>query len=592
MRVLIAEDDLTSRNIITALLEKNGYEVVSAENGAEALQIMLQPDAPHMAILDLMMPEVDGLEVCRRIRALNKDIPVYIIMLTIKGNKDDIITGLDNGANDYLSKPYDPGELRARVDVGRRLVEMEEKLNERVKELFNSHERFRSFVENANDIIYTLKRDGEFSYVSPNWTNMLGHDVDEVEGQSFERFVHPDDIIRSRTFMENAIATGGKHGGIEYRVRHKNGLWHWHTTNASIIYDSNGEFLSFLGVARDITENKKSEKALRESETKYRTILNDITDGYFEIDLMGNLIFCNPAFARMLRYSEAELLTMNNRQVMNAENAKKTFLKFNEVYRTGIPMETFDWEFIRKDGTLMIADSGIHLRYDEQHEKTGFWGLIRDITERKQAGDRIKGLLAEKELILKEVHHRIKNNMNTISSLLALQADTLTDPSAITALADAGSRVQSMMMLYEKLYQTAEFNTISIKNYLPSLVDEIAANFQNCKSVKIEKKIDDFVLDVKKLQPLGIIINELITNIMKYAFKDKADGVITVSALLAGNRVSLIVKDNGCGIPESIDLENSTGFGLQLVHMLAEQLGGRINIERGEGTKFVLNFDI
>jgi len=195
-------------------------------------------------------------------------------------------------------------------------------------------------------------------------------------------------------------------------------------------------------------------------------------------------------------------------------------------------------------------------------------------------------------LLLKEVHHRIKNYMNTIYGLLLLQAETLTEQSAIKALNDAGSRVQNMMSLYDKLYHSAAAEGIAVKNYIESVVDEIIGNFSDSTSVKVRKEIDDLILDTKRLQPLGIIINELLTNIMKYAFKERSDGLINVSVVVKGNNVSLIIQDNGAGIPESINFENSTGFGLMLVDMLAKQLGGTIRIERGVGTKFVMEFKV
>ena len=130
MRILIAEDDYTSRVVLAGVLKKNGHEVVVTVNGVEAWQILQQPDAPRLVILDWMMPEMDGLEVLRLIRSLETDRPLYVIMLTTKGEKADIIAGLDAGANDYLAKPFDAGELRARIEVGRRMVEMQDALSE------------------------------------------------------------------------------------------------------------------------------------------------------------------------------------------------------------------------------------------------------------------------------------------------------------------------------------------------------------------------------------------------------------------------------------------------------------------------------
>ncbi len=208
----------------------------------------------------------------------------------------------------------------------------------------------------------------------------------------------------------------------------------------------------------------------------------------------------------------------------------------------------------------------------------------------EESENKIKMLLAEKEIILKEVHHRIKNNMSTINAFLILQADIINEPSAIKALEDAGNRVQSMMVLYDKLYRSAGFNKLSVKEYLPSMIDEIVSNFPNRNSVKIVKNIDDFLLDAGRLQPLGIIINEIITNSMKYAFMDKDNGIISITASLKEKNATFIVEDNGPGLPESIDLEHSTGFGLQLLRILTEQLKGTIQIERAGGTKFIIGF--
>ena len=130
MRILIAEDDCTSRTMLLAILVKNGYEVIETVNGAEALSALQLPNAPRLAIIDRLMPEMDGLEVIRRVRAQQTTNAPYLIMLTSMGAKGDIIAGLDAGANDYLSKPFDPGELRARIEVGRRLIETQEALIE------------------------------------------------------------------------------------------------------------------------------------------------------------------------------------------------------------------------------------------------------------------------------------------------------------------------------------------------------------------------------------------------------------------------------------------------------------------------------
>jgi two-component sensor histidine kinase len=197
----------------------------------------------------------------------------------------------------------------------------------------------------------------------------------------------------------------------------------------------------------------------------------------------------------------------------------------------------------------------------------------------------------ELAIMLKEVHHRIKNNMNTINSLLGMQASVLTEPQAVQALEDAAGRVQSMMVLYDRLYRSSSFDSARMKDYLPSLVGEIVGNFPNRSSVRVDTEVEDFELDSRSLQPFGIIINELLTNIMKYAFEGRDSGRIGISAFLVeGDMVRVEIRDDGIGIPDDIDFGSSSGFGLMLIEGLTTQLQGSIRMERGSGTKIILEF--
>ncbi|HAE20893.1 MAG TPA: histidine kinase [Spirochaetaceae bacterium] len=220
----------------------------------------------------------------------------------------------------------------------------------------------------------------------------------------------------------------------------------------------------------------------------------------------------------------------------------------------------------------------------------GISGIKSIFLERKQAEDAVKAMLAEKEIILKEVHHRLKNNMTTLISILHLQAGTLSDPAAVAALEEAGARVRSMMLLYEQLNKAGNFLEASARSYLSALIDGISASIAADRNVHIQKQLGDFTLDTRRLQTIGIIINELLTNCMKYAFPGKADGLLIISFLSEGDSLVLRVQDDGIGIAESIDFGHSSGLGLQLVHALAGQLDGSIRLERTKGTSIILEF--
>jgi PAS domain S-box-containing protein len=310
-------------------------------------------------------------------------------------------------------------------------------------------------------------------------------------------------------------------------------------------------------------------------------IINQLDDGV--------VININGGFTLLTGYSREDIIGKSGRDLNLWVNSGDRLKALDELTVKGF-FKNYETVLRMRDGRIIdvIMSAKIITLKNVEH----ILMVIHDVTERKKTEDKIRSLLEEKELILKEIHHRIKNNMNTVNSLLMLQAEALTEPAAVSALKDAGSRVQSMMILYDKLYKSDDFQIMPVINYLSPLVDEVVMNFPKSRIIRIEKTIDDFNLDVKTLQSIGIIFNELLTNIMKYAFEDRNDGVISVSALLTGNTASFIIADNGRGLPESVNFENSTGFGLMLIDILSKQLGGVMRIERNSGTKFVLEFEL
>jgi PAS domain S-box-containing protein len=361
----------------------------------------------------------------------------------------------------------------------------------------------------------------------------------------------------------------------------------WVNTSKIPFVDEDGEIIGVIGISTDITERKMAENELRKfSIAAEQSPANIIITG---VD--GTIEYVNHMFTPLTGYTPEEAIGKKTSFLKSGETSEFIYKDLWDTITSGnVWRGTFHNK--KKNGELYWESAIISPIKDEKGSITNFIAIKEDITSRKISEDKIKQLLSEKELLLKEVHHRIKNNLNTIISLLSIQADTLKDSAVVTALNDAGNRVQSMMILYDKLYQSESFDSMPVNEYLSLLIDEIIVIFPNSVSVKVIKKIEHFELNVKKMQPLGIIINELITNIMKYAFKDISSGIISVSAEVTGRTVCLVIADNGAGMPESIDFKSSTGFGMQLVGILTEQIGGTIRIEHGDGTKFIMEFDI
>ncbi len=447
--------------------------------------------------------------------------------------------------------------------------------------------RYRRLFESAKDGILILDAEtGKIMDVNPFLIDLLGYSKDEfIEKTIWEIGYFKDIVANKDKFEELQDKEYVRYEDLPLETANGHKI---HVEFVSNVYLVNNHKVIQCNI-RDNRDRKITDDAQNASEIRYRRLFESAKDGILILDAKtGKIMEVNPFLIDLLGYSREQFIEKAIWEIGFFKDIvanKDKFLELQEkeyVRYEDLPLETADG---RKINVEFV--SNVYLVNNLKVIQCS----IRDNTARKMADEKIKGLLQEKGLILKEVHHRINNNMNTLKSLLTLQADTLKDPSAISALQDAGNRVQSMMVLYHKLYQSTDFNAVSLKDYLPALVKQIVHNFPNCEMVKLDFKIDDLVIETNKLSPLGIIINELITNIMKYAFLGRTEGLISVKATLSGNKVTLIIQDNGNGIPDSIDFANSPGFGLMLIGILTKQLDGTIRKECQEGTKVILEFE-
>jgi len=448
-----------------------------------------------------------------------------------------------------------------------------------------SEEKFKNIFEYSSVGKSITSVDGT---LKPNraFCQLLGYTETELMEKTWQEITYPDDIAKNQQTLDLIRSGEIKSAQWQKRYIHKKGNLVWVDINTALHRDKNNTPLYFITTIIDITERKIMEEALREGEEKYRGLINLAVDGILVGSREGIIIEANECICEMAGIKREDLIGKSIQNILfTKESLDSTPLRFDLLQKG----ETVVSERIirRPDGSEIIVEMRSKMMPDGTYQS-----IYRDVTKRTQSEEKIKALLAEKELFIKEVHHRIKNNMSTVVSLLALQSSTLTDPSAIEALMLAKSRVQSMMMLYDKLYRSEDFTQMSVKEYISPLIEEIADNFPNRESVTIEKNIDDFILETKIFFPLGIIVNELITNAMKYSFVGKERGLIKISASCKNNHAFLTVEDNGIGLPSSIDVKNSTGFGLKLVGILAHQIGGTIKIERKNGTKFILEFSL
>jgi PAS domain S-box-containing protein len=258
--------------------------------------------------------------------------------------------------------------------------------------------------------------------------------------------------------------------------------------------------------------------------------------------------------------------------------------------------DCYDIEFriIRTDGNLRWVESKSQVFYDETSQPVRMMGINLDITERKQAEIQIQASLREKDVLLQEIHHRVKNNLQVISSLLDLQSQYITDPTTVELFQESQNRVKSMALVHEKLYQSQDFARINFAEYIENLTSYLFQIYIfEYNQVNLEFYIHEVNLSIDTAIPCGLIISELVSNALKYAFPKGREGTIEVILTAEPeDRCHLTVKDNGVGFPPDLEFANPKSLGLQLINVLTEQLEGDLSFNLDQGTEVNISFPI
>ncbi|MGB9201864.1 PAS domain S-box protein [Methanobacterium sp.] len=442
-------------------------------------------------------------------------------------------------------------------------------------ELKRSHQKIDEILKSVQDSFYVLDHNYNFVYINQT----AAHYLSKSEPQDFigrniwEMF--PKDL--GTPIEENYKASMNKREIKQFEIQSPYSNIYFMVS----VYPTH-EGISIL--AKDISEYKNAEKKLSEQSV----MLANINDAVIGTDVNYHINYWSKAAEKMYGYTEEEMMG----QYSGVLRPEFLGLTNNEAREQLESTGNLNVELIHttKDGKRIIVDSANQTLYNEYGNRYGMIGINRDITERKNAENQIKSSLNEKEVLIREIHHRVKNNLQIIASLLHLQESTVNNDVA-AVLRESEGRVRSMASIHENLYQSPTFNDINIKTYIEKLVYDILYTYGIPKgNIKTNLDIQEIKLNIDTSIPLGLVINELVTNIVKYAFKDMK-GTITIKLKSYSRGMELIIADDGIGLPEDIDIENSETLGLQLIHSLINQLDGKLEIDTTNGTEFKIRFN-
>lgn len=471
------------------------------------------------------------------------------------------------------------GEVKCVLGIGRditkhKLVEMS---------LHESEERFKKLTEASFEGI-AIHDKGKILEANQNFAKMFGYELNDVIGMHALDFTAQE----SRDLVLKNIVSGYEKPYEVVGLRKDGSTFQVEVRGKAISYQGRVVRVTAL---RDITERKKAEKALEESVKRFQFLVESINIGIGQVDDNQIVTHVNDKMCRMIGFNKSELIGQPCTNFIGEINQER-FQNLLDLRKKGIE-QSYELKLKRKDGTKISVLISPRALFDEYGNYTGTLAVCTDITERKRAEEKVKAALKEKELLLKEIHHRVKNNLQVITSLIDFHAQYIKNNNKELELCmKCQNRVKSIALIHEHLYHSKDLAKINFNEYIQNLTEFLFQLYEiNFDAIKLKLNVDDVLLNINTAIPCGLIINELFSNALKYAFpKDRVGEIHIELHKFDDNKITLMVNDNGIGLPETLDFRNTESLGLQLVCILTQQLKGNIQLDRKGGTTFKITF--
>ena len=434
---------------------------------------------------------------------------------------------------------------------------------------------------------------------------IFGYTESEALGADGRMFFVPEDVATGAPEEERSKAIqDGKAEDDRWHLR-KDGSRFWSNGVMRAVYDGTGQLEGFIKILRDLTEQRQAQEALQRSEQQFRLFVEHVTEyALIQVDLHGRVTAWNTGAQRITGYTEQEICGKNISILCTQEDVDAKFVE-EELQRAleHGSTEEVRW-FVRKDGRRFWARWVSTTIRDSNQQPCAFAKVMRDETERKRAEERLRASLIEKDALLQEIHHRVKNNLQVVVSLLSIQANRISRQDVIEILNETQNRIRAIAGIHETLYSSPDLASISFSEYMNQLIRGLFS-FYNAQSSGIGLKIeaDDIVLDITQAIPMGLIVNELVTNALKHAFPEGRTGTVRAAlrylqetsvpdgTLDEGSAV-LIVEDNGIGLPAGFDVQEQESMGIYLIRILTRQLRGALQVHQDGRTQFRVVFPL
>jgi PAS domain S-box-containing protein len=607
-RILLVDDEPLIAMAEAEALEGEGYSVSVVYDGEASVEAVRKGEPPiDLVLMDMQLGQgIDGAEAARRILEL-RDLP--ILFLTSHAEPSFAARAGDIGSYGYVVKNAGTAalvasfrmalrlhrshcELKARkAELEARSAELEARsarLAARSAELEESESRLRFALAGANDGIWDVMMDTGQLYMSPRDCEILGYSCEEAPSgiATWSELVHPDDLELTNERLRAHLEGRAPIFDVEQRLRTRSGDWKWIRSRGKVVLrGEHGEALRMTGTHSDISDRVRAERALRESDRLFSALMENSPDFVFILDAEGRSVRMSRNFEQLVGRPLEDMIGKRIPEIFPPEEAERMLADDERAFATGGAIQVLE----RVAGRLYETTKFPILREGEAGYLAGF---SRDVTEAEAMRAQLVASLAEKDLLFREFQHRVKNSLAIVSSLISLEAQRLPDEASRQVLASAERRIEAMASVYDQLNRSAGTGRVSMGPYLEGLASGIAEAYETGGRIRIGVSSAELSLDLAKAAPLGLIVNELLTNAIKYAYPGDAGGAIRLVLSVAGDTAELIVADDGVGLPGSMAPGKQDSLGLRLVETLAGQLHGKVSLGKGPGAEFRIGFPL
>ncbi len=435
--------------------------------------------------------------------------------------------------------------------------------------------------------------------LNERWATMLGYSLSELEPvyiETWRNLIHPEDRERVETDLQNYFNGHTPMFDVKVRMQHKAGHWVWVLSRgASFEQDDKGNATRMVGTHIDVTDWMEAEQRLKNSERKYRELFENSGDPSL-LEKNGLIVDCNRAALDLLgNEKKSELIGKSFAEISpeiqpDGQKSEQFFKSmFNELLnqnKTGLMLE---WEHLGKDGKIIPVESVITNLTDTDGDSIRYI-VLRDITDRKAAEKELMESYEERGALLSEIHHRVKNNLAIISGLIQLQILEAEDEKTAEQLNKSVNRIKSIALIHEQLYQSKSFSEISLKENIKNQAETLLTMYNSEISTHVDMKLDleDVQININQALTCGLLLNEILTNAFKHAFKNRDTGQIQIKLKETDGKISLTVRDNGVGIPN--EQESPKNLGRTLIGTFIQQLRADAEVKGEEGTCYIIEF--